>query len=229
VKFEPLKITAKMGGSIGTYNGQIMLDGCLEQVAWRLAGRKQYSMGSPADTYEIPLARFGDGDGPWVWCCSTSIAEWIFDEIQYKNRQFPFGRARLLKADQRKITVSSGPNKSFRLPIPKTFATEVTWYCVGDFDLISAMLNHIHYLGKEHNRGMGKVLEWVVERVDYDYSLFDGDGKPNRPIPVDLRIGCDPYDFSGMDGFQAYVGYRAPYWHPDRKALCYMSELGGGS
>lgn len=209
----PLKITATMRDPICSYGGEIMLDAVLEHVAWRRAGRKTYLMGDPPDSYEIPLKRSGDRES-WVWHCSSVSADWVFDDLSHKTRQFPFAKGRYLDPKQRKINVGAGPTKSFRLPLPLMFAPELTWHCFGHRGLIEGMLDEIQWLGKEHNRGRGKILRWSVEDLDEDRSLVY-DGQPMRPLPVCLfpeLIGCRT----------GQVGHRPPYWHPERRTLCYL-------
>lgn len=214
----PLRITAELAGSVASFDGRIQLDAILEHVAWRRAGRPTAEMGAPAMTFDIPLAKLQAG-GLWVWRCSEGEAEWIAGDLTHYTRQFPTERARALRRNERKINVGAGPLKSYRLPLPLMLAREVVWHAVGDLDAVAEMVSCITHIGKKHNVGHGQVKRWRVEDADEDRSLIREDGSPARPLPVELAETAG-LDVAGL--YPQMAGHRPPYWHPDRRRLCYL-------
>lgn len=80
-----------------------------------------------------------------------------------------------------------GPYKSSIDAYEAISCTSVYWYGVGDPDACHALLtNYLLGIGKRANAGAGELGNIEVFLLDEDYSWVLPNGKPARPLPVDL-------------------------------------------
>lgn len=209
----PLRITARLDGPISLRDGSLRLDGLL---AWAVAQRDQLpppGFGELADI-EIPVTKEPCGR---FHLCSFATPKFDQHELRYVNRKFPLAEAQAMGATKfRRILLSAGPTKSYRLPSEVAWAErdEVEWFAMGDADAIRDLLTLVRYLGHKRSTGRGRVREWAVDPYE---SWGDGfpvvrDGKPLRALPADWPGLEDPP--------LAYATITFPYWMHSREQLC---------
>lgn len=192
---------------IGIDEGPVMLDGPL---AWAyaqraLAARKQLPPMLPdyAPDFPLPLATFGDTDGPdWVWRTSQAAFD-VVGRTTVEVRRKPETRAMARYTKATSHHAGLGPMKARDTKLPASLVRSATWHVVTtDRADLEDLLAHITHIGARHRNGFGKVKTWrVTEDTDVDAWM-------DRPMP-------DP------DGVAEY-GVRAPYWHHTRKTRCRM-------
>ena len=101
-------------------------------------------------------------------------------------------------------------------------ARAVSWYCEGDVEAIKDLLHDARFIGKRRASGFGEIVEGqrrIETGVALD-GLVDENGKPMRPIPVEMFTGDRSLPI--VD-----AAWRPPYWHPANRAPCYAPPLVG--
>lgn len=209
----PLRVTAELGGPIALPGGPLALDALL---AWAVCAREGHPQ--PVDEIkpvEIPVQREPGGR---FHMCSFSVGEVEEYEQRWVNRRFPLTEAQgFAGAKLKRIQVSAGPCKSFRLPLETAHMRDdrLTWWCIGDAEAISALLPLVTHLGKRRAVGNGRVVRWTVEKCETWGEGFPVvlNGQPLRPLPPDWPGLAD-------DVAQEYRTISYPYWDRRHEQLC---------
>lgn len=212
--YEPLIVTARISGAISLPWAPIALDGLL---MWAVAQRLNLPpliAGEPAAQLEIPIAREPDGRFHLSSLSEQAVEE---RELRYINRRFPLEQGQTLgNRKLRRISISAGAQKSYRLPMETQHLVEdrLTWWCVGEREEIAALLAEVHFLGKKRSTGLGQIREWTIEPC----AAWPGfpvlrDGAPLRALPPDWP-GLAP----GVDIQMRVIS--PPYWDRTREEEC---------
>lgn len=209
----PLQITARLAGAISLPRGSIALDALL---ASQVALRGQLPPPRSAEDcapLEIPIAREPGGR---FHLASFSVGEFDQAELRYVSKRAPAEQYQTIGAGKiRRVLLSAGANKSYRIPMPVSHARGdvLRWWCLGDADGIRDLLSTVVGLGKRRAVGYGRVLAWTVEPVE---SWGEG-------FPVVLH-GCAlrplPQDWPGLELPKlrhAVLSY--PYWAQSREEM----------
>lgn len=211
---DALQITARLQGAISLPGGPLALDSLL---AAAVAIRDNIPPATtPAEIVpiEIPIAREPTGR---FHLASFSVCAFEVHERRYTNRRFPVEEAQAMGAPSiRRIDVSAGPSKSYRIPREAGHVEDdvLRWFCIGDAAEIRALLDLISYLGKKRAVGLGRVLSWSVGSCEpWDGFPVLRDGQPLRPLPPDWP-GLAP------DAERAYRTLTYPYWINTARVLC---------
>lgn len=206
----PLRIEALVPGPIYLPDGYIHLDALL---AWAVCLRDNIL---PAHTeaelvpVEIPVSRSSCGR---FHLASASLVEVLHHERRHLQRRFPVEQAQAVSA-MRKIHVSAGPTKSYRIPYEVGYLRDglCVFFAVGDEAGIRELLALVHYLGKKRSVGHGRVQRWAVDSCE----PWEGfpcvlDGQPLRHLPPDHPDLVEPN--------LRYGGLSYPYWLKSREQL----------
>lgn len=162
----------------------------------------------------IPIDRVRVGGLPIARASSPIIPEPESDTHGHYHSKFEIEHANLLTEKERtKITPGGGRFKSFRLPLRLRVVDRIVWFAgIKDSPsrLRGLLKKHVLYVGKKTSFGYGRVLEWIVEPTDDDWSWFaQSDEGPvlMRPLPVEAKL---PKGLLGSrQDFGAVCG---PYW-----------------
>lgn len=184
--FEPLRVTAHMERELALPSGALALDALLAAAVALRDNLPPAFTSAELTPIEVPLMREPGGR---FHLASFSIAEWDAHSLRWVNRRFPVAEAQAFgEAKLRRIQITSGPCKSYRLPLHMSYAKDdvIDWYVIGDAAEIEALLGLIRYLGKRRAVGYGRVSRWTVEPCE----AWPGfpvlrDGQPLRPLPPD--------------------------------------------
>lgn len=205
----PLRVQARLLGAICLPNGPLALDGLL---TWAEASRR--GLPPPANAGDctslpIPLAQERG-----IWLASFGAYEVDEREGDWTNRRFPLPEAQDMgDVKMRRVMLSAGPSKSYRLPRERLHLTDdiVTWWAIGDADPVRDLLGEVNYLGKRRAVGLGKVREWIVEPCDsWEGFPVLRDGMPLRSLPLD-------WPSVSVDAERAYAVLQPPYWDNARR------------
>lgn len=214
----PLEITAHLRGPIALPHGPMAIDALLA-AAVALRDRIPLAL-NVADIVdiEIPVER---EPGKRFYLASFSVGQMEAAERHWVNRRFPIPEAQGMgNTKLRTINITSGPCKSYRLPLEAQHLDDdsLRWWCIGDRDEITGLLGLIRYLGKRRAVGKGRVVQWDVEHCEPWGEGFPvvRNGKPLRPLPPDWHGLVDPP--------LAYRTLHYPYWLHTREALCAIPE-----
>jgi CRISPR type IV-associated protein Csf3 len=210
---EPLVITARLAGGVSMPAGRIALDALL---AAAVALRDELPPVSVAGVLpiEIPIAREPDGR---FHLASFSTSEWETFEARFVNRRFPVAEAQALAVEKfKRIQISTGPCKSFRIPLETGHVASdlLTWWCVGTAGEIAGLLALVTHLGKRRGVGLGRVADWTVQSCKPWGEGFPvvREGRALRPLPV---------DWPGLvDAELGYACLSYPYWQRPQEVLC---------
>jgi hypothetical protein len=214
---EPLAITARLQGAVALPYGPLALDSLLAAAVARRDGIPPALSPAEVQPIEIPVEREPGGR---FHLASFSVSETECIERRWVNRRFPLAEAQAMgDAKLRRILISAGPCKSYRLPLETRHMVddELRWWCIGEREEIEPLLAITSYIGKKRGVGRGRVVRWTVEPCE----LWDGfpvvrDGKPLRPLPPDWP-GLD-------DPAMAYRTLTYPYWIHAEEKLCAVPD-----
>ena len=219
----PLQVTATLRTPIAL-KAPIALDGLLGAAICTRDGIPPALNEHQIVPLPIPLAKSPCGR---LYLASVSQAsEPMFRHRRWVNKRFPVAEAQWIGAPSvRRILISGGPCKSYRLPLETQAVRELRWWCIGDeAEVRSLLTEEIGYLGAHRGRGLGAVRRtdaegsaagWAVERCE---PWGDGfpvvrDGEPTRPLPPEWP-GLAP---------EVETAYRVlfpPFWRRSREELC---------
>lgn len=219
----PLQVTATLRKPIALKN-PIALDGLLGAAICSRDGIPPALNEAQCVPLPIPVAKSACGR---IYLTTVSVpSEVLFRHRRQVNKRFPIAEAQWMgAASVRRILISGGPCKSYRIPLETQSIREFRWWCIGDEDEIRALLtDEIGYLGAHRGRGLGAIHRtdaegsaagWTVERCE---PWGDGfpvvrDGEPMRALPVDWP-GLRP------DVERAYRVMLPPFWRRSQEELC---------
>ena len=211
---EPLHIVAHLKTGV-VLTRPLMLDALL---AWAVANQERRLPPLPGEdspTIEIPIQRSKCGR---FHLCSQGHAVRELSEVRHKNRRPPaMEYARLGSSKIRRVDISVGANKSYRVPYELRLleGDRIEWWCLGDADRILSLLSMVHYLGRHRGSGKGRLdlhgTPWTVEPCEtWDGFPVVRDGEPLRQLPVD-------WDLPG--GIKTFRNLTYPYWDKTREEL----------
>lgn len=201
-------VTARLQGQIVERSRALMLDSLLQAAESTRLGLppldRQHQ--GPSDL-PIPIARSACGR---VFLCSQGLSTADEHELRYKNRRAPIAEMQLLGGPKlRRVNLTGGPNRSYRIPMDVLHVADdrLVWFAFGDIEATRDILvGWIGYLGHRRAVGLGRVVEWQVERCEpWDGFPVLRDGLPLRPLPPDWP-GLRP------DVEQALRCLLPPYW-----------------
>lgn len=146
---------------------------------------------------------------PWYY--AASFAQWgpHIDGTDHWNKRFDASLADLIDFGSKrgKVIVEQGAYKAYHMPVFYRHALTITWYVVGDGDVIERLLRQTTHIGKKYAQGWGAVLRWQVDSWEHDWSVWGPDGQLMRAIPDDKGI---------------LTGIRPSYWLPRNQVRCLM-------
>lgn len=213
----PLRVTARTRGGIALPSGALALDALLASAVAMRDALPPVSVGG-VTPIEIPVQREPAGR---FHLASFAMVRFDGFDLRWVNRRFPLPEAQALAGPRlKRIQISTGPCKSFRIPMESGHPAGdlLEWWCLGEEEPIRALLALVTHLGKRRGVGSGQVAEWTVKRCD---SWGDGfpvvrDGRALRPLPL---------DWPGLVAPTA--GYRCltyPYWERTREEMVAVPE-----
>ena len=208
---KPLKITAKLfDGRIATTDGYLPLDSILA-AAWMKKNHpeKYYNVDPSIDEMSIPDLPLKKLDSD-IYAASFAQFRKSGEETAYWHKRFDAQLAEDyvdFAGKRGKVLTTSSTYKAYRMPLNIILTPEVVWYAVGDWEAVKALLEEIPSLGKKTSQGFGQVIQWSVEDIEQDWSVWR-DGALMRNLP-------DPEGDSEW-------GIRPPYWYPDNIVRCRM-------
>lgn len=187
-----------------------------------VAGHKILRDGPVPEVGSLPIPLLRRTLGGWtVGACSDPIlappsAEWV----EYVNTRHSTENAGMLRPEARTVmAVSSGPFKSYRIPLRIRLTACVRWFAVGDRrDILKLLRRECPSLGLKRSVGYGVVGEWSIERIDEDRSWY---AKAEQGTVLMATLPEGPWLPGDLIG--ARRDFRAvapPYWHLARRAEC---------
>lgn len=185
--FQNLKITAKMRTQV-CFSEYLRFDCILSAAkAKDILADTYYSQGKQCGDIQLVIdtlskfLKFNEKLGVFHASCAISDNEFV---TAYSKRwNSAFDRAVSFKGKGRaEIDTARGFFKAYRNPLVYHVMPEIVFYAAGDKAEIERLLQNIAYLGKKSSQGYGEVSEWIVEVIDDDKSIFDGE-KLMRMVP----------------------------------------------
>jgi hypothetical protein len=111
-----------------------------------------------------------------------------------------------------KLRAGSGYFRAYRMQMPYTPASSVTFFMHGDLEEVRRLLSYVRFLGKKHAIGGGEVVRCEVVAIPEDCSLVC-EGHIMRSIPAKQLKSFNM-------GAIFNAAYRFPYWDLVNVALC---------
>lgn len=169
-----------------------------------------------ADPLHIPIALSPCGR---YYLATSALGHVEARENRYVNRRFPLHESIALGDESfKRVMLSSGACKGFRVPVESSHVDRWTWYAVGDLEAVRELVPLITRLGKRRSVGEGLVRAWTVDECEPwagAFPVLDVDGMPLRNVPLDTPGLSDRY--------VARIGrLRPPYWlrHDEHEVAC---------
>jgi len=212
---QKLTITARMKSPIVVASGYLTLDGILAAILF------DRGFVSPEEAAElVPVKRTSDG----LFYASAAEADVIqhgrFTAIAALHAAHDLDPALILRKKGKihtKIGLAKKREGGNVISHYRTIAAPtVTWSATGDGEAIQKLLDTTPAIGARRHAGAGAVEQWTVEEGDLD-GLEDFDGKPMRPVPIELWHG-------DKTGPITDAGWRPAYWNIYHRAPCYAPE-----
>lgn len=133
--------------------------------------------------------RAGRGRKQWWWMASAGMFDRDVTDVRWWHSRLNDTRVNDVASDLPATLLKSGGRyKGWRMLDAVTVTRSVTWFAVGDADLVRAMLANVPAIGDARSRGEGAVTRWTVSVADIgpsrlmDWFLPFGE-PPCRPIP----------------------------------------------
>lgn len=215
---QPLCVRARLAGQVSLPSGMLALDSLLAAAVAVREGYPPASVGGYRHI-DVPLEW---APGRRFHLASFAVARWEEHDVRFINRRFPLELAQDLgNLKLRRVNLSAGPTKSYRIPLEVGHVVEdmLTWWCVGEPRGVAELLDGVTHLGKRRGVGLGEVLGWEVLPAEPWKEGFPvvRDGKALRPLPLawpglvapELAYGCLSY----------------PYWDRTREELVAVPEV----
>jgi len=212
-RFVPFQITLRLGAPINVTTPWIHLDGLVGHLLLLDTLGKDFFITPkklnlvpylPTDRRTLPLKRTGA-----IYHASASMFDYYSVRVAQIYKRFEDKWTDSLH--KRKINVVAGHFKAHMMKTPYIPCREVTFYAVGDLDIVQRLLEkYLCGLGDNCRVGFGVVRDMIFEPIDEDRSIV-ADGVAMRAIPVEM---CEEYEDA------TYLAYRAPYWSPRNVSLC---------
>jgi hypothetical protein len=169
-----------------------------------------------AEPLQIPIALSPCGR---YYLATSALGHVEARENRYVNRRFPLHESIALGDESfKRVMLSSGSCKGFRVPVESSHVDRWTWYAVGDLEAVRELVPLVTRLGKRRSVGEGLVRAWTVEECEPwagAFPVLDVDGMPLRNVPLDTPGLSDRY--------VARIGrLRPPYWlrHDEHEVAC---------
>ena len=176
--------------------------------------------GMPVTPGAIPIPlerRLVDGYQWPIPLCSDPIIGSAIDGVEHFAKRYSAEKSGMLAPSERRIiTVSSGPLKSYRLPLRMRPVDRIVWFCGGRTgdrapgSGVRKLLRKVFAVGKKTSFGFGQVARWEVELIEDDLSWFAPSESGTvlmRTLPASARLPKDLVGFKVADGAPV-----APYW-----------------
>jgi hypothetical protein len=166
----------------------------------------------------IPLERRRVEGYQWmIPACSDPIIAGAIDGVEHFAKRFSTENSSILAESERRIiVVSSGPLKSYRLPLRMRPVDRIVWFCAGRSGdrapgcEVRKLLRKVFAVGKKTSFGFGQIARWEVELIDEDWSWFapsEAGTVLMRTLPASARLPRDLTGFKCAEGAPV-----APYW-----------------
>lgn len=210
----PLRVTARIGGSICMPERPIAIDGLLAAAVCIRSGVAPALTREELVDVEIPVMRSECGR---YHLASFAEFEPEIHALRYLNKRPPIEQYQTIGSLAiKRVDIGSGVNKSYRIPLETMQLVEdaLTWWCIGDALEVTALLSLIHHLGKKRSVGLGRVVSWAVEPAEaWDGFPVMRSGMPLRTLPTET---------AGLDATceRAYAVLSYPYWRHEKEELC---------
>lgn len=217
-RVQPLEVRAHLVGRISLPNGPMAIDSLLASAVCLKAGVTAPVRVEDLRPVEIPVAKEPRGRFHFA---SFSVGAFERFAPRWINRRFPIAEAQWMAAPSlRRIPISAGPCKSYRIPIEAGHVEGdvLTWYLLGDLDAVRGLLAVIDHLGKRRGVGLGRVVQWDVEPCEPwpSFPVVSPEGKALRTLPI---------DWPGL--VEIETGFKTltyPYWRREAEELCAMAS-----
>lgn len=206
----PLRVSCHLWGLMRARFGYVHLDALLAAAEAKRSGLPPAYKADELVAIEIPVERSGSG----YHLATAAVIDYAHVELCHKQRRFPV-EAAMMHGDERvsrsKINLAAGKQKHHRIPyeagIPRDGIVE--WYCLGDPEMIRALLLWVPHLGGYRGSGKGRITpgSWRVEKI-WEWEGFptrSPEGRPLRHLPES--------ELQGVEGVSFRLGRLTyPYW-----------------
>lgn len=199
----PLIVTATMQSAVECMY-PIMLDGLLASVVARERGLIAPRSADEVEPIDIPIQR--EPGGRFHLCSEAHHSEKLFSRLTHVHKRAPVQEYSLLCSSKvRRVDMTGGVDKSWRVPRSGEFFRELSWWCIGDAEAIRVLLRDAVHIGARRRHGCGRVQGWRVEpSTDWPGFPVIRDGFPLRALPL---------DYPGLTGGRRQLrALTYPYW-----------------
>jgi len=221
--FEPLEIHLRLGSPVMLTYPWINFDGLIAHLlAMEILGDlfsllPSRTILTSMESLPIPLKKlYHNEEFIYHGSISRFSKQTISKDTIYK-RIAP-SDDRYLDSKKRKFYITKGDFKYYSITFIQNNSPDCFFYCNGDLEKLSFLLERLDFLGKKRAIGKGKVLSFSINSLDKDHSFFHPKFNINRPIPIEFTEMLDlPHNFNSQ---VAVLAYKIPYWNKKNHKVC---------
>lgn len=219
-KTEPFKVTCKLfDGRINSTDGLIFFDAILYHAHFMkhypdvVYGTAAPYKGKYKLDFGLPLRQINGR-----YAASVGFYKQYGQNIEYWNKRADFLQFLDFHKENKKIDVSKGEYKNYRVPQVIRTIGDIEFYGYGTINKIKELLTYIPSVGKKPAEGWGMVKEWIVEPFDEDWSFYSPKYGMMKPMPV------DEYE-ADRDYTVGQCSLCPPSWKSCNQKICYIPEV----
>jgi len=215
-----IQVTAKLSSHLCVSNDWTpMLESILESVWLDDRGLSARNPLKIEDTIEIPIplrsqsvksTKFYSASSP-LYIIKNESVTYIRYRWDYQEHHCDWGKKKA------QVFTQGFHTKYKNTPLRLVETDQIDWFCVGDKNQLIDMLNKCTHVGGHRARGYGQVDEWIVNKIDDDWSLWQGD-RLMRPFPVRLL----PEGIDVSTATKLFWGWKTPIRCPENREECVM-------
>lgn len=193
-RHEPLHLDALLASQLSTFLDRVALSRDEEPVHCPLP---------------LLMEKF---NGTEMWHASAFFLDDDAPEtVRYWRKKF---RVNAINSTHGSPNLTMGTYREYNTPMPVVLARKATAYCIGNRKAIKGILRRVKFFGRKSSQGIGMIVGFDIDRVDYDWSWINDDCHAMRWLP----------DTNGA----RFVRPQPPYWNSvGRINCCEVGEVVG--
>ncbi|MFW9872933.1 MAG: hypothetical protein ACFFG0_07515 [Candidatus Thorarchaeota archaeon] len=219
-EFSPFKVVFEMNSPISLSHPWIHLDGIIAHLLLRnILGNLFYILPTnlPLDFFSILKLPIKQTKIDKHILYHSSISFFNIEKIYVKHifKKFHERDLQIFKNKRiKRIYISSGKFKNYKIQIPYIPSTKVIFYGNGNISEIEYLLRGLSGLGKKISIGYGFIKDFKIREIESDISIINKDNISMKPIPIEfLKGNKDKVE-------KMFLGYKFPYWSKTNITLC---------
>lgn len=160
----------------------------------------------------LPIRKTGPKSEAWFYACSfAQFPQSVVEDSSFKVKSGDWLKQSDYFNGSKKIDITRGKFKNAHIKMYYRHCQYIDWFCNGDPEKLSELLQFCTHIGKNKGDGWGEVLRWEIINWPEDWSIRGNGNKLMRAVPLPDQNG---------KGF--IYGIRPSYWNKRHIFVCKM-------